>query len=86
MNQRIFWRLCTHANFASPSCLSPSIVTPALSGDSFKKTNPRELVSQLTETNMTGNLDWHGHILVAGILYWERLSRVILVRSFGSQN
>ena len=28
----------------------------------FKKTHPRELVSQLTETNMTENLDWHGYI------------------------
>ena len=25
----------------------------------FIKTNPRELVSQLTKTNMTENLDWH---------------------------
>ena len=28
----------------------------------FKKTHPRELVSQLTETNMTENSDWHGYI------------------------
>ena len=28
----------------------------------FKKTHPRELVSQLTEKNMTENLDWHGYI------------------------
>ena len=28
----------------------------------FRKTHPRELVSQLTETNMTEKLDWHGYI------------------------
>ena len=28
----------------------------------FKKSHPRELVSQLTETNMTEKLDWHGYI------------------------
>jgi hypothetical protein len=28
----------------------------------FKKTHPRELVSKLTERNMTENLDWHGYI------------------------
>ena len=28
----------------------------------FKKTHPRELVSQSTVTNITEKLDWHGYI------------------------
>ncbi len=35
------------------------LVKQALVYAFFIKTNPRELVSQLTETNMTENLDWH---------------------------
>jgi len=35
----------------------------------FKKTHLRELVSQLTEKNMTENLDWHGYIYAKIFFY-----------------